>query len=87
MTWRVRTTAQFDKALKKLDRAIAARIIANLERIADLDDPRSTGKALSGDLVGFWRYRVGDYRVLVQFRDDQLTIIAITVGHRSKVYR
>jgi mRNA interferase RelE/StbE len=87
VTWQIRTTAAFDKALKKLDRSTAAQIIAAIERIAGLDDPRSTGKPLTGPLAGYWRYRIGDYRVLAEIQDARLTIVAIDVGHRSKVYR
>lgn len=87
MTWQVRTTARFDKALRKLDRGTAAQIVAALERIAALEDPRSTGRPLTGPLAGYWRYRIGDYRVLAEIQDARLTIIAIDAGHRSKVYR
>ena len=41
---------------------------------------------MSGDLAGYWRYRIGDYRVLVEVRDDDLVIIAITLGYRSGIY-
>jgi mRNA interferase RelE/StbE len=54
--------------------------------VCELDDPRSRGKGLTGDLAGYWRYRIGDYRVLVEVRDDDVVIIAITLGHRSGIY-
>jgi len=85
--WQIRTTAGFDKALKKLHRGTAAQIIAALERIAEREDPRSSGKPLTGALAGYWRYRIGDYRVLAEIQDSSLTIVAIDAGHRSKVYR
>jgi hypothetical protein len=47
---------------------------------------RARGKALTGDLAGYWRYRIGDYRVLVEIRDETLVIVAITLGHRSGIY-
>ena len=55
-------------------------------RIAVLDDPRQSGKSLKGELGEFWRYRVGDYRILCEIRDDDLVILAATIGHRRDVY-
>ncbi|MEQ5521145.1 type II toxin-antitoxin system RelE family toxin [Providencia rettgeri] len=55
-------------------------------RIAILDDPRQSGKSLKGELGEFWRYRVGDYRILCEIKDDELIILAATIGHRKEVY-
>jgi len=76
------------KQLAKLDKQTAKSITTFLrERIAPLDDPRSTGKALVGSTHGgFWRYRVGDYRIICEIQDGRLHIIVIKIGHRSDVY-
>lgn len=66
---------------------MAKRIVHYMEaNIKILGNPRQTGKGLSFDKSGFWRYRIGDYRVICQIKDDELTIIVVTVGHRKKVY-
>lgn len=62
------------------------RVRVYLDEVCEFDDPRSRGKGLTGDLAGYWRYRIGDYRVLVEIRDEQLVIVAITLGHRSSIY-
>ena len=80
-------TETFKKQLKKLDAAISKRVLDDLEQIELLDNPRSRGKALSSNLSGLWRYRVGDYRILCRIRDDRLIITVIEIGHRSTVYR
>jgi mRNA interferase RelE/StbE len=80
------TSPQFDKAARKLDPQVLRRVKTYLDEVCELDDPRSRGKGLSGDLAGYWRYRIGDYRVLVEIRDEQLVIVAITLGHRSGIY-
>ena len=49
-------------------------------------DPRRFGKALKANLAGLWRYRVGDYRVLCELRDNELVVLVIAVGHRRDVY-
>lgn len=74
------------KQLKKLGRAVARRIFDSLDSLAELADPRSRGKALSGELQGIWRYRVGDYRVLCRLDDAAATIHVLDVGHRRYVY-
>ncbi|MDV0824807.1 type II toxin-antitoxin system RelE family toxin [Klebsiella quasipneumoniae] len=51
-----------------------------------LEDPRDAGKALTGNLRTYWRYRVGDYRVICEIRDAELVIVAVEIGHRSEVY-
>lgn len=80
-------TETFKKQLKKLDAAISKRVLDYLEQIELLNNPRSRGKALTSNLSGLWRYRVGDYRILCRIRDDKLIITVIEIGHRSTVYR
>jgi mRNA interferase RelE/StbE len=71
----------------KLDRTVAARVKTYLDHITNRDNPRSRGKGLTGDQSGYWRYRVGDYRILVEIHDRELVVLAIEVGHRSMIYR
>ena len=88
MAWRIELTASAEKSLSKLDRTAAKRITTFLrERVASADDPRSSGKALAGQLVGLWRYRVSDYRVICQIEDGKLLILVVTIGHRGDIYR
>ncbi|MDF0541797.1 type II toxin-antitoxin system RelE/ParE family toxin [Sphingobium sp. H39-3-25] len=88
MAWTVEFLPEAVKELKKLDRTAAARIIRTLEeRIAVLDDPRTLGSALTGDHAGYWRWRIGDYRVVAQIEDERIVILVVRVGHRREVYR
>jgi len=57
------------------------------ERVSTVDDPRSAGKALTGPFNSFWRYRVGDYRIVCDIQDDVLHVLVLRVGHRKEVYR
>lgn len=76
------------KELKKMDKAVSALIFAWLKKNIDgLADPRAFGKALTGDKKEMWRYRIGDYRVLANIEDENLTIIAIEIGHRRDIYK
>ncbi|HWD60979.1 MAG TPA: type II toxin-antitoxin system RelE/ParE family toxin [Humibacter sp.] len=85
--WRLETAPQFDRAARRLDAAVLRRIKSYLDEVCELEDPRQRGKGLTADLTGYWRYRVGDWRVLVEIREDTLVIIAIGLGHRSEIYR
>ena len=88
MAWTLRFTPRAQKALAKLDRNVASRILATLERnLAAHGDPRGFGSALAGELAGLWRYRIGDYRVIARIEDDIITVMVIDVAHRSGVYR
>ena len=76
------------KELKKLGRAEAARIIRALEeRIAPLEDPRRLGAPLKGEHEGYWRWRVGDYRIVARIEDERVLILVVRVAHRREVYR
>jgi mRNA interferase RelE/StbE len=56
-------------------------------RLATAEDPRRFGRALTADLKGLWRYRVGDYRIVAKVEVDRLVVLVVTVGYRREVYR
>ncbi len=89
MPWTVEFDAAAAKELRKLDPAVARRIVAFLrERLSPLADPRSIGEALHGDELGeFWKYRLGDYRIVARIVDRRVVVIVIRIGHRRDVYR
>lgn len=74
------------KQLKKLDKSVSCRIVDYMDEVAELSNPRVRGKALVGNLLGMWRYRVGAFRVLCRIRDEQLIIVVVEIGHRREVY-
>ena len=73
--------------MKKLEKQVAKRITAKLREVSQLDDPRSMGKGLTGNLAGLWRYRVGDYRIICDIEDGVLLILVVDVAHRREVYK
>ena len=85
MSYAIRFTPKAAKQVERLDPAVAKRIRNFLEqKLARLDDPRSLGKKLVNE--EFWRYRVGDYRILTNIDDDQILILIVEVAHRREVY-
>jgi mRNA interferase RelE/StbE len=77
------------KELKKQDRPVQQRLVAFLrDRLAPLDDPRSLGEALSGARLGnYWKYRVGDWRIICDIRDDRVVVRVLRLGNHREVYR
>jgi mRNA interferase RelE/StbE len=89
MAWKIEVSPAAERELNKLDVQQTRRILKFLhERVAKLDDPRSVGKALQGPRIGeFWKYRVGDYRLICKIEDDRVVVLVLRVGHRKEIYR
>lgn len=89
MVWRIELSDSAARQLRKLDPQIARRILTYLrDRIAPLDDPHSLGEALRGKEFGdFWKYRVGDWRIIADIEDGVMRITVIRLGNRREVYR
>ncbi|MGH7173892.1 MAG: type II toxin-antitoxin system RelE family toxin [Gemmataceae bacterium] len=89
MAWRVEFDPRAEKELTRLGQQPAQRILKFLaERLAQADDPRSLGAALRGARLGdFWKYRIGDYRLITSIEDQNQRIVVLRVGHRREVYR
>ena len=89
MAWKVELDPAAERELSKIDQQTARRILAFLHgRVAQLDDPRSIGEALKGSKLGaFWKYRVGDYRIVASIEDGALRILVVRIGNRKEVYR
>ena len=87
MNWELRFSKRADKQLSKLDHRQSKIIVAwLLKNINGCDDPRAHGRALTADHKGKWRYRIGNYRVLAEIKDEVLLVLALQVGHRKDVY-
>lgn len=89
LAWSIEFTTAAKKELAKLDPPVARRIVGFLrERLASMEDPRALGEALKGARLGeFWKYRVGDYRIIALIEDEALCILVVRVGNRREVYR
>lgn len=88
MAWTIEYTDHARRQLRKLDKSSARRILDYMDqRIAPLEDIRTLGKALRGPLGEFWRYRVGEYRIICELRDKELRVLVVRVGARKNIYR
>lgn len=80
-------TDDFEKQFRKLDRSVQVIVAKWIKKhLENSDDPKASGKALTANLKGYWRYRIGDYRLLVEIKEDELVIVAISIAHRSEIY-
>jgi mRNA interferase RelE/StbE len=89
MRWKIEVDPAAERELDRLDPQSARRILKYLhERVSPLEDPRSIGKPLKGPQFGeFWRYRVGDYRIIVRIEDNVLLILVLRIANRKNVYK
>lgn len=89
MAWKIKFEHAAERELSKLDQQTTKRILAFLHgRVAALDDPRSIGEALKGSILGeFWKYRVGDYRIIASIEDGALCVLIVRIGNRREIYR
>ena len=86
--YNVELTERFKKEFRKLDKYTQKMLRAWIDKnLVDCEDPRQHGKGLTANLSGQWRYRIGDYRLICQINDDELIILALTVGHRRDIYK
>lgn len=87
MTWLLNITGKASKKLKKLDVHLQNLLVSFLEELSELKDPMSKGKALTGNLTGLWRYRVGDFRIVCEIKKEVITILVLDLGHRKEIYK
>jgi len=88
MSWTIRFNPKALAELSGLDRQIQKRILKFFtERLRLHNNPRQLGAALTGELVGLWKYRIGDYRTICQINDKEITVLVLKVGHRKDVYK
>ncbi len=89
MAWRIEFDPDAVKDLGRLDRPVQQRLLGFLRlRLAQLDDPRSLGEPLSGARLGsYWKYRVGDWRIICDIQDECIVVRVLRVGNRREIYR
>ena len=87
MKFKLITTKDFDSQFKNLDKSVQKIVFKYINnRLIDTENPRAYGKPLKANLKGYWRYRIGNYRMITEIRDEELVIVAISIDHRKKIY-
>ena len=87
MKYKIITTKEFDSQFKNLDKAVQKIVFKwIINRLIDTENPGAYGKPLKANLKGYWRYRIGNYRMITEIRDKELVIVAISIAHRKESY-
>lgn len=87
MKFEVLYTKKAKKSIGKLDTSIKILIKGWIDKnLVNTENPRLYGKALTGNLRNYWRYRVGNYRIIAEIKDNELIVLVVDVGHRRKIY-
>lgn len=85
--YQIVTTDKFDKSFKKLDRHTQKIIKSWIEKnLMNCENPRLHGKGLTANRNGQWRYRVGNYKILADIQDNNIVLVLVDIGHRSRIY-
>jgi mRNA interferase RelE/StbE len=89
LAFRIEFDPEAVKDLRKLDRPVQQRLVGFLkQRVAKLDNPRDLGEALAGAKLGnYWKYRVGDWRIICAIEDRRIVVRVLRIGNRREVYR
>ena len=88
MSYKLVLSNRARKQLKKMDRLVSVMLLDDLLNKYDgLENPRQHGKALKGELKKYWRYRIGNYRIICDIQDDKMIVLALEIGHRKEIYQ
>jgi len=89
LAWQIEFDPGALKDLRKIDKPIQVRLLGFLRsRLSTLDDPRSIGEALSGQRLGsYWKYRVGDWRIICDIQDQRIVVRVLRIGNRREIFR
>ncbi|HFU4054029.1 TPA: type II toxin-antitoxin system RelE/ParE family toxin [Streptococcus suis] len=86
--YRVDYAPSFFEDMDKLDKGTSRQIARWIDKhLVDVDFPRSPGKYLTGNLAGYVRFRVGNYRIIAVVDEGELVLLNLHVGHRSEIYK
>lgn len=87
MSYKFIPTIEFKEDLKKLDGSAVKLILKYIKRVENSENPKAYGKELSGNMVGLYRFRVSDYRIVAKFVKDTFIVQGLGVGHRKNIYK
>ena len=89
LAWQIEFDPDALQDLRKIDKPIQIRLVGFLRtRVSSLTNPRDIGEALSGQRLGnYWKYRVGDWRIICDIQDQKILVRVLRIGHRHEVYR
>lgn len=85
MNWTIEFTKDSSKQIQALDKQIQLRIRDAIIKKLTIN-PEIYLEQLVGDKKGFYKFRVGDYRLICSKEGKKLLIMVVKVKHRREVY-
>lgn len=87
MSYKISIADSAEDDFSRLDKSVQQRIFKYLKKIEEREDPRTLGEQLQENLSMYWKYRVGDYRLVAEIQDDQFIVLMLVIAHRREVYK
>lgn len=87
MAYKIAFEESAEKEFSKLDNSVKRQMQKFLDKLASRDDPRTVGGPLEENLSAYWKYRIGDYRLVAEIHDDILIVLVLVACHRREVYK
>jgi mRNA interferase RelE/StbE len=87
LVWTIKFDRKAAKEFKELDKPVQKQMDKFLLKLKKSKNPRNFGEVLTGNLKSFWRYRIGDHRLICKIEDEILTVLVVRVRHRREVYK
>ncbi len=86
MAYKVSLDRKAEEDFARLDKAIQKRLFKYMRRIEERDDPRTLGEQLQENLSAYWKFRVGDYRLIAEIIDERVIVLMLVIAHHREVY-
>jgi mRNA interferase RelE/StbE len=88
LNWKIEFDKKAKNDLLNFDKSAKNKILKFIdERLLKMVNPRNLGAPLKGNLSGFWKYRIGKYRLICKIEDNNFIILVISIGHRKNIYK
>jgi len=87
MSWKIELEIGAAKALRKMDKSAKKPIVDFIDALQATENPREKGQPLKGELGEYWKYRVGNYRIIAKIFDEKMIIVLVKIGHRKDIYK
>ncbi len=87
MSYKVSLSDKAEDDFARLDKSVQKQIFKYLKKLEEREDPRSLGEQLQANLSSFWKYRVGDYRLVAEIQEGKLIVLVLVIAHRREVYK
>lgn len=87
MAYKIKFEKRAFEDFSKLDGSVKKQIQKYINKLETREDPKTLGEQLQENLSAYWKFRVGDYRLVAEIKDDVLIVLMLAIGHRRNIYK